>query len=76
MKCCVSAKLQIIFETYALGGKDNIRGGQKSSTPKLNKLIEANFDVDNVAEGLNEFVDGGGVRLPILLSFQVVSVNY
>ena len=53
-----------------------MRGEQKSSTPKLNKLIEANIDVDNVAEGLGEFVDGGGVRLPILLPFQVVTVNH
>ena len=69
MKYALSAKLRIIFETLALGGKDNTSGEQKLRTSKLNKLIEANIDVDNVAEGLNEFVDGGCVRLPILVPF-------
>ena len=70
------AKLRRIFETYALGCKDNIRGEQKSGTPELNKLIEAEIYGDNVAEGLNEFVDSFGIRLPILVTLQVVSVDH
>lgn len=39
-------------------------------------LVQADFNGDNIAEGLGEFVDGGGVRLPILLPVQFVAVNH
>ena len=39
-------------------------------------LIEADCNGWDVSERLNEFVDGFGIRLPILVTLQVVSVDH
>ena len=39
-------------------------------------LIEADCNGCDVSERLNEFVDGFGIRLPILVTLQVVSVDH